>query len=122
MARSKVNCTALPSLSLARPKLPELITAERVVVDGRVEGPIQGGEVVLKSQADVVGDIQHQSLAIDSGAYFEGRSVQARGANGQQPERLGKKLPQELPTLPKQPEPFRRRLVSKVEGTLRRHY
>jgi len=80
--------------------LPELITAERVVVDGRVEGPIQGGEVVLKSQADVVGDIQHQSLAIDSGAYFEGRSVQARGANGQQPERLGKKLPQELPTLP----------------------
>ena len=58
------------------------ITAERVVVDGRVEGPIQGGEVVLKSQAHVVGDIHHQSLAIEKGAYFEGRSVQAHGANG----------------------------------------
>jgi cytoskeletal protein CcmA (bactofilin family) len=56
-----------------------IITAERVVVDGTVEGPIQGGEVVLKSQAHVVGDIHHQSLAIEKGAYFEGRSVQAHG-------------------------------------------
>ena len=67
------------------------ITADRVVVDGKVEGPIQGGEVVLKSQAHVVGDIHHQSLAIESGAYFEGRSVQARGSNEHQPERVGKK-------------------------------
>src|SRR6478672_13929198 len=66
------------------------ITAERVVVNGRVEGPIQGGEVVLKSQAHVVGDIHHQSLAIESGAYFDGRSVQIRG-NGQTPEKLERK-------------------------------
>jgi cytoskeletal protein CcmA (bactofilin family) len=32
---------------------------ERVVVDGKVEGPIQGGETVLKSRAQVVGDIHH---------------------------------------------------------------
>ena len=31
------------------------VAAERVVVDGKVEGPIRGGEVVLKSQAHVVG-------------------------------------------------------------------
>jgi cytoskeletal protein CcmA (bactofilin family) len=67
------------------------IAAERVVVDGRVEGPIQGGEVVLKSQAQVVGDIHHQTLAIERGAYFEGRSVRACGSNGHQPERVGKK-------------------------------
>ncbi len=42
-------------------------------MDGKVEGPIQGGEVVLKSQAHVVGDIHHQSLAIERGAYFDGR-------------------------------------------------
>ena len=30
-------------------------TAEKVVVDGKVEGPIQGGNVVLKSHANVVG-------------------------------------------------------------------
>ena len=59
------------------------IAAERVVVDGKVEGPIHGGEVLLKSQAYVVGDIHHKSLAIEKGAYFEGRSMQT----GQEPER-----------------------------------
>jgi cytoskeletal protein CcmA (bactofilin family) len=72
------------------------VAAERVVVDGKVEGPIQGGEVVLKSQAHVVGDIHHQSLAIERGAYFEGRSIQVRGANGQQPERVGRRSLREI--------------------------
>ena len=66
------------------------VVAERVVVDGKVEGPIQGGEVFLKSQAHVVGDIHHQSLAIESGAFFDGRSVQIRG-NGQTPDKLERK-------------------------------
>jgi cytoskeletal protein CcmA (bactofilin family) len=90
----ELHCTSL--IVSRKAQVTGTITAERVVVDGRVEGPIQGGEVVLKSQAHVVGDIQHQSLAIERGAYFEGRSVQAHGANGQQPERLGKKLPREV--------------------------
>jgi len=67
------------------------VAAERVVVDGKVEGPIQGGDVVLKSQAQVVGDIHHQSLAIEKGAFFEGRSIQVRGANEQQSGRVGSK-------------------------------
>jgi cytoskeletal protein CcmA (bactofilin family) len=62
-------------------------TSERVVVDGTVEGPIHGGDVILKSQAHVVGDIHHQSLAIESGAFFDGRSVQIR-RNGQATEKL----------------------------------
>ena len=65
------------------------IAAGRVVVDGRVEGPIQDGDVILKSQAHVVGDIHHQSLSIESGAFFDGRSVHAR-ANGQATERVEK--------------------------------
>lgn len=67
------------------------ISAKRVVVNGSVEGPIQGGEVILKSQAHVIGDIHHHSLAIESGAYFEGRSMQTREVNGQQPERVATK-------------------------------
>jgi cytoskeletal protein CcmA (bactofilin family) len=67
------------------------ISAKRVVVNGSVEGPIQGGEVILKSQAHVVGDIHHHSLAIESGAYFEGRSMQTREVNGQEPERAATK-------------------------------
>jgi cytoskeletal protein CcmA (bactofilin family) len=66
------------------------VAAERIVVDGKVEGPIQGGEIVLKSRAQVVGDIHHQSLVIESGALFNGRSVQFRG-NGQTVEKLEKK-------------------------------
>ena len=65
------------------------IQAEHVVVNGRVEGPIHGGEVILKSRAHVVGDIQHKSLAIEKGAYFDGRSVQASATNGHQPEVIG---------------------------------
>jgi cytoskeletal protein CcmA (bactofilin family) len=54
------------------------ITAEKVTVDGRVEGPIAAAVVMLKSRAQVVGDIRHQSLAIERGAEFEGRSIMAQ--------------------------------------------
>jgi len=70
----ELHCT-----SLVTAHVTGTVAAERVVVDGKVEGPIQGREVVLKSQAHVVGDIHHQSLAIESGAFFDGRSVQIRG-------------------------------------------
>ena len=84
----EIHCT---SLVIARgAHINGVVVAERVVVDGKVEGPIQGGEVILKSQAHVVGDIHHQSLAIESGAFFDGHSVQIRG-NGQAPEKLEKK-------------------------------
>ena len=84
----ELHCT---SLVIARgAHINGVVVAERVVVDGKVEGPIQGGEVILKSQAHVVGDIHHQSLAIESGAFFDGHSVQIRG-NGQAPEKLEKK-------------------------------
>jgi cytoskeletal protein CcmA (bactofilin family) len=46
---------------------------------------------VLKSRAHVVGDIHHQSLTIEKGAYFDGRAKQAHGANGRQPDRVTKK-------------------------------
>jgi cytoskeletal protein CcmA (bactofilin family) len=84
----ELHCTS-PIIS-RKAQVTGTIQAERVVVDGRVEGPIQGGDVVLKSQAHVVGDIYHRSLSIKSGAFFDGRSVQAR-ENGQAAERIEKK-------------------------------
>src|SRR6516162_2448422 len=84
----ELHCT---SLVIARgAHVTGIVVAERVVVDGKVEGPIQGKDVILKSQAHVVGDIHHQSLAIESGAFFDGRSVQVRG-NGQTPKDLERK-------------------------------
>ena len=52
------------------------ITADTVVVDGGVQGPIKGGDVILKSDANVVGDIHHTALTIEKGAMFDGRSKQ----------------------------------------------
>ena len=50
------------------------VRAEDVVVRGKVIGSIRGLRVTLQSQSHVEGDIFHQSLAIEQGAYFEGKS------------------------------------------------
>ena len=47
-------------------------------MNGRVEGPIQATDVVLKSRAHVVGDIHHRTLKIERGAYFDGRFLARR--------------------------------------------
>ena len=46
-----------------------------MVVNGKVDGPISGEDVILKSRAFVTGDIQAQSLSIERGARFDGRSL-----------------------------------------------
>jgi cytoskeletal protein CcmA (bactofilin family) len=53
------------------------VVAEDVVVRGRVVGSIRGLRVTLQAQSHVEGDIIHQSLAIEQGAYFEGKSRRA---------------------------------------------
>jgi len=50
------------------------VIAEDIVVRGRVVGSIRGLRVTLQAQSHVEGDIFHQSLAIEQGAYFEGKS------------------------------------------------
>jgi cytoskeletal protein CcmA (bactofilin family) len=51
------------------------VTADEVVVNGRVVGRLRGLKVRLTSSARVEGDIIHKTIAIESGAHFEG-SVQ----------------------------------------------
>lgn len=50
------------------------VVADDIVVRGRVNGSIRGLRVTLQSSSHVEGDIHHQSLAIEQGAYFEGKS------------------------------------------------
>jgi len=100
----ELHCTSLVIARGAR--VNGVVAAERVVVDGNVEGPIQGGDVILKSQAHVVGDIHHRSLAIERGAYFDGRSVQIRG-NGQT---SGKVEAKSLKQIGNKPESLSRRI------------
>ncbi|AKS46266.1 protein CcmA, bactofilin family [Octadecabacter temperatus] len=49
--------------------------ADDVVVNGRIVGTVRGLKVRLTSTARVEGDIIHKTIAIESGAHFEG-SVQ----------------------------------------------
>jgi cytoskeletal protein CcmA (bactofilin family) len=53
------------------------VVADDVVVNGRVVGRVRGLKVRLTSTARVEGDIIHKTIAIESGAHFEG-SVQRR--------------------------------------------
>ena len=67
------------------------VAAEDVVVRGHIVGSVRGLRITLQAQSHVEGDIFHQSLAIEQGAYFEGKSrrsdnpleeIKAPGANG----------------------------------------
>ena len=51
------------------------VIADDVVVNGRVVGRVRGLKVRLTATARVEGDIIHKTIAIESGAHFEG-SVQ----------------------------------------------
>ena len=64
------------------------IVAEEIVVNGRVIGRVRGLKVRLSATARVEGDIIHKTIAIESGAHFEG-SVQRQEdplANGLTPK------------------------------------
>jgi cytoskeletal protein CcmA (bactofilin family) len=72
-------------------KVTGSVAAEDVVVRGHLVGSITGLRITLQGQSHVEGDIFHQSLAIEQGAYFEGKSrrsdnplaeIKAPGANG----------------------------------------
>jgi cytoskeletal protein CcmA (bactofilin family) len=67
------------------------IVADEVVVHGRVVGRIRGSKIRLSASARVEGDIVHKTIAIESGAHFEG-SVQRQddpvGQAQQQPPRI----------------------------------
>ena len=51
------------------------VIADDIVVNGRIVGRIRGLKVRLTASARVEGDIIHKTIAIESGAHFEG-SVQ----------------------------------------------
>jgi cytoskeletal protein CcmA (bactofilin family) len=50
------------------------LVADEIIVRGTVQGSIRGKRVVLQSSSKVEGDIFHSQLAIEQGAYFEGKS------------------------------------------------
>jgi cytoskeletal protein CcmA (bactofilin family) len=54
------------------------VLADYVEIRGRVVGAVGGKQVKLMGTAYVDGDITHEQLSIDVGAYFQGRCLQGR--------------------------------------------
>ena len=51
-----------------------VITGRRIEVLGRVRGGLVAGEVRVRTNAQVDGDVTSESFALDAGSRFEGRS------------------------------------------------
>jgi cytoskeletal protein CcmA (bactofilin family) len=82
-----ISCSSL--LVGDKSKVTGGVAAEDIVVRGHIVGSIRGLRITLQAQSHVEGDILHQSLAIEQGAYFEGNSrrsdnplAESQGANG----------------------------------------
>ena len=84
-----LTCTSLVISENA--EITGTVTANTVVVDGVVQGPINGGDVILKSDANVVGDIHHTTLTIEKGAMFDGRSKQKADQDSETRKKLHNK-------------------------------
>jgi cytoskeletal protein CcmA (bactofilin family) len=68
------------------------LIANEVVVRGNVQGSIRGNSVTFQAASRIEGDVFHKTLAIEQGAYFEGKSRRSddpmsvqRSANGMPP-------------------------------------
>jgi cytoskeletal protein CcmA (bactofilin family) len=74
-----------------RARITGALIAEEIVVRGNVQGSIHGNVVIIHSSSHVEADVVHKSLAIEQGAFFDGRSIRSedpmsllRTANGVQ--------------------------------------
>lgn len=76
-------------------KITGSLIADDIVVQGTVMGSLRGNRVTLQSSSKVEGDILHQSLAIEQGAFFEGKSRRSDDpmAGAQQSGAIGIPLP-----------------------------
>ena len=61
------------------------LVAEEVVVGGNVNGSIRGNSVTFQSASRIEGDVFHKTLAVEQGAYFEGKSRRSDNPMAVQP-------------------------------------
>ncbi|HVZ04610.1 polymer-forming cytoskeletal protein [Hyphomicrobium sp.] len=78
------------------------ISAEEIVIRGHVVGSVHGRRVMLQTTSQVEGDIYHQSLSIEQGAMFEGKSRRTKEdprTMVKKSEPIGFVVPPQLPEL-----------------------
>jgi cytoskeletal protein CcmA (bactofilin family) len=62
-----------------------VVSGESVIVRGEVAGTIRGLRVVLQAGAKVEGDVHHQVLSVEQGAFLDGRVRRPQDANELRP-------------------------------------
>lgn len=76
-----VDCVIRGDVSVGRLSVGETgriegaVTAESADIRGRVVGSVTARQIRLYSTAHIDGDLTHESLTIETGAHFEGRSL-----------------------------------------------
>ena len=56
------------------------ISSDSIRICGSVNGQLKGQSVVLAKTAKLIGDVVHQTLAVEPGAFFEGQCRRIDGA------------------------------------------
>lgn len=77
--------------------------AEEVVVGGRLIGSIRAVRLTLQASSHVEGDLLYQSLAIEHGAYFDGKSCPSENPRSAQ-HGLVERVADKLQSVAKQPQ------------------
>lgn len=79
------------------------VIAESVVVRGRIEGSLRARQVQLASTARIEGDIVHSTLAVESGAFFDGHCRRSSDPISDKPQAGGQASGGEKPKVASMP-------------------
>ena len=93
------------------------VVAEDVVIRGRVIGSIRGLRVILESTCHIEVDLVHASLAMEQGAYFEGRSRRSENPLASDPPKSEKPAAVEQHEATGGREESSRRFIRTLTGT-----
>ena len=84
------------------------INAKKAIIRGKVTGRIRAREVKLMASARVIGDIWHEILSIDSGAFLEGHCKHIKSHDSEEIHVAGSNSTQAVPLYqPKKQQPQR---------------
>ncbi len=65
-----------------------VVTAEEVIVKGSVTGQIKGRNIRIEKSAKVKGDLFHETLSVEAGAYIEGKLTHKKDATQEKPKEV----------------------------------
>jgi cytoskeletal protein CcmA (bactofilin family) len=65
------------------------LVADEIVIGGMVQGAIRANSVTLQTASRIEGEVYHRKLAIEQGAYFEGKSRRSEDPTGRYTDQGG---------------------------------